>query len=30
MDEVVYPLATAPAARACNSPHAAAGGKPHE
>jgi AcrR family transcriptional regulator len=30
MDEVVYPLATAPAARACHSPDAAAGGKPHE
>jgi hypothetical protein len=31
MDEVVYPLATAPAARTSDSqsPHAAAGGKPH-
>jgi AcrR family transcriptional regulator len=30
MDEVVYPLATAPPARAGNSPDATAGGKPDE
>ncbi|HZC53560.1 MAG TPA: TetR/AcrR family transcriptional regulator [Mycobacterium sp.] len=29
MDEVVYPLATAPAARTCPAPDATAGGKPH-
>jgi hypothetical protein len=30
MDEVVYPLATAPAPGPCPAPDAAAGGKPHE
>jgi hypothetical protein len=29
MDEVVYPLATAPATRTSPAPDAAAGGKPH-